>query len=76
VGLGFDGYQCAGYLNNPEATAHTIDKDGWLHTGNTGFIDEGEEVLIVDLVKEIIKVKGFPVRVGYTQQDTKIWNIA
>ncbi len=53
-------------MNNPEATAHTIDKDGWLHTSNIGFIDEGEEVLIVDLVKEIIKVKGFLVRVGYT----------
>jgi 4-coumarate--CoA ligase len=59
---------CPGYLNNPEATTHTIDKDGWLciHTSNIGFIDEGEEVLIVDLVKEIIKVKGFLVRVGYT----------
>jgi long-subunit acyl-CoA synthetase (AMP-forming) len=59
-------------LNNPEATAHTIDKDGWLHTGSIGFTDEGEEELIVDLVKEIIKVKGFLVRVGYTE----IWNIA
>ncbi len=58
---------CPGYLNNPEATPHTIDKDGVaLHTGNIGFIDEGEEVLIVDLVKEIIKVKDFLVRVGYT----------
>jgi hypothetical protein len=33
-----------------------------LHTGNIGFIDEGKEVLIVDLVNEIIKVKGFLVK--------------
>ncbi|CAM6017935.1 unnamed protein product, partial [Sphagnum balticum] len=50
-----------GYLNNPEATAHTVDKDGWLHTGDIAFIDEDEEMFIVDRVKEIIKVKGFQV---------------
>nr|AFX98059.1 4-coumarate:CoA ligase [Cunninghamia lanceolata]QBC40974.1 4-coumarate:CoA ligase [Cunninghamia lanceolata] len=50
-----------GYLNDPEATARTIDKDGWLHTGDIGYIDEGEEVFIVDRVKELIKYKGFQV---------------
>jgi 4-coumarate--CoA ligase len=53
----------AGYLNDPQATANTIDKDGWLHTGDIAFIDEDEEMFIVDRVKEIIKVKGFQVRV-------------
>jgi 4-coumarate--CoA ligase len=60
-----------GYLNNPEATAHTLDKDGWLHTGDIAFIDEDEEMFIVDRVKEIIKVKGFQVELattGYCQQ--------
>lgn len=56
-----DFYFCAGYLNNPEATANTIDKDGWLHTGDIAFIDEDEEMFIVDRVKEIIKFKGFQV---------------
>nr|ABY21310.1 4-coumarate:coenzyme A ligase 3 [Physcomitrium readeri] len=50
-----------GYLNNPEATAYTIDKDGFLHTGDVAFIDEEEEMFIVDRVKEIIKYKGFQV---------------
>ncbi|KAH9296597.1 hypothetical protein KI387_040185, partial [Taxus chinensis] len=49
------------YLNDPEATARTIDKDGWLHTGDIGYIDEDDELFIVDRVKELIKYKGFQV---------------
>ena len=51
----------AGYLNNPEATAETIDSEGWLHTGDVAVIDDHEHIYIVDRVKELIKYKGFQV---------------
>ncbi|RRT83720.1 hypothetical protein B296_00001323 [Ensete ventricosum] len=50
-----------GYLNDPEATRNTIDKEGWLHTGDIGLVDDDDEIFIVDRLKEIIKYKGFQV---------------
>lgn len=50
-----------GYLNNDEATRATIDKEGWLHTGDVAELDEAGHFSIVDRVKELIKYKGFQV---------------
>lgn len=50
-----------GYLNNDDATAETIDADGWLHTGDVAHFDSDGHIYIVDRIKELIKYKGFQV---------------
>lgn len=49
-----------GYLNRPEATAETL-VDGWLHTGDIGYMDNDGYVFIVDRKKDMILVSGFNV---------------
>jgi acyl-CoA synthetase (AMP-forming)/AMP-acid ligase II len=51
----------SGYLGNPEATASTIDEDGWLHTGDIAVRDSDNYFTIVDRLKELIKYKGYQV---------------
>jgi len=43
-----------GYYNNPTATAHAIDSDGWLHTGDQATMDVDGYVRITGRIKEII----------------------
>ena len=50
-----------GYLNNEQATADTIDADGFLHTGDMAQVDPTGCVYIVDRLKELIKYKGYQV---------------
>lgn len=50
-----------GYFENKEETEKTIDEEGWLHTGDIGYIDDDGDIFIVDRIKELIKYKGFQV---------------
>jgi len=50
-----------GYLGQAGATAATIDAEGWLHTGDVGYVDADGDFFIVDRTKELIKFKGLQV---------------
>jgi acyl-CoA synthetase (AMP-forming)/AMP-acid ligase II len=48
-----------GYLDNPEATAEAIDREGWLHTGDIAVSDASGNIRITDRTKDMFIVGGF-----------------
>ncbi|KAK1362253.1 4-coumarate--CoA ligase-like 5 [Heracleum sosnowskyi] len=50
-----------GYFSNAEATADTLDSEGWLRTGDLCYIDGDGFIFVVDRLKELIKYKGYQV---------------
>jgi long-chain acyl-CoA synthetase len=50
-----------GYWNDPEATAARLDSDGWLSTGDLGYLDEDGDLFLVDRKKEMIIRGGYNV---------------
>jgi acyl-CoA synthetase (AMP-forming)/AMP-acid ligase II len=48
-----------GYFEEPEATAETIDPEGWLHTGDVGVLDGSGGLRITDRIKDMFIVGGF-----------------
>ena len=48
-----------GYFEDADATAETIDADGWLHTGDVGVLDEAGGLRITDRIKDMFIVGGF-----------------
>ncbi len=47
-----------GYYKAPELTAEVIDSNGWFHTGDIGFLEDGKYLKITDRKKEIFKLSG------------------
>ncbi|KAJ8898454.1 hypothetical protein PR048_003814 [Dryococelus australis] len=48
-----------GYLGNLQATIDTIDREGFVHSGDVGYYDDDQYFYVVDRVKELIKYKSF-----------------
>ena len=44
------------YFKNPEATAETKTSEGWVHTGDAGFLDEDGHIKIIDRAKDVGKL--------------------
>jgi len=52
---------CSGYFCMPEETAESFDKDGWLHTGDMGYLDKGGYIVLKGRKKEMYVQGGFNV---------------
>jgi long-chain acyl-CoA synthetase len=50
-----------GYAHRPDATAESIDADGWFHSGDVGVLDEDGYLAIVDRTKDMLLYKGYNV---------------
>lgn len=57
-----------GYLDDPTATAATIDGDGWLHTGDVGTVDDSGNLRITDRLKDMYICGGFNVYPAEVEQ--------
>ena len=43
-----------GYHRNPEATAEAVDPEGWLHTGDAGYLDDKGHLVVIDRQKDVL----------------------
>ena len=50
-----------GYWARPKESSNVLSNEGWLHTGDIGFMDEDGFVQIVDRKKDMVLVSGFNV---------------
>ncbi len=43
-----------GYYGNPEATREALDEEGWLHSGDAGYLDEDGHLIVIDRAKDVM----------------------
>nr|WP_281497518.1 AMP-binding protein [Ornithinimicrobium sp. F0845] len=43
-----------GYHRQPEETARTVDEQGWLHTGDAGYVDDNGHLVVIDRAKDVL----------------------
>ncbi len=61
-------YVMLGYLDDPEATREAIDREGWLHTGDIGTLDDAGNLTITDRLKDMYISGGFNVYPAEVEQ--------
>jgi long-chain acyl-CoA synthetase len=44
-----------GYYRDEVATAKAVDPEGWLHTGDAGYLDEDEHLVVIDRAKDVLQ---------------------
>ncbi len=47
-----------GYADNPEATAEALTPDGWLHTGDAGYLEPDGDLVVLGRVSELVQTAG------------------
>uniref|UniRef100_A0A1L8DZ42 Putative acyl-coa synthetase n=1 Tax=Nyssomyia neivai TaxID=330878 RepID=A0A1L8DZ42_9DIPT len=60
--------QFLGYYGNPKATKETLDRDGWIHTGDLGYFDEDGLLFISGRKKDILKYNNYHVTPSEIEQ--------
>jgi long-chain acyl-CoA synthetase len=43
-----------GYYRNEEASRSAVDADGWLHTGDAGYLDDNDHLVVIDRAKDVM----------------------
>jgi acyl-CoA synthetase (AMP-forming)/AMP-acid ligase II len=63
----------AGYWDDPAATAAALDADGWLHTGDLGYLRDNGELVFLERFVDTYKCMGFNVSPGEVEDVIKKW---